>query len=1275
MMALSHPLSVTVAASVVAGAMLLLPVGLPPAEAAVSAPLVSTQPTGSWAPVQSSPIVSVHSILLNTGKVLQFDGWENPEPTSVFNPADNTFRTIIPASSIFCAGNANMGDGRVLVAGGHGTNHIGLPDTNIFDPVTETWTRVADMNRERWYPSITELADGRFVAISGNSTDASTWADTPEIYDPVANTWTLMTGISTAAIHEEEYPFSYLLPNGTIYTMGPKEDVGYILDVTANTWTKVAGSTGRSLGSSVMYRPGKILYTGGAADQLASAASYAGASSLDLTAPTPAWQATAPMANARLYHTLTMLADGTVLSVGGTPTSPGTATSGVLQGEIWNPSTGTWSSAGTMGVARNYHSTALLMPDATVLVSGGGHDESLGSPGQYSRQVYSPSYLFNGPRPTITSAPRLLAPSATFSVATPDAASVSAVNLVSLGADTHQTDMSQHFVPLAFTAGLGQLSVQMPSLSTAPAGPYMLFIVNGSGVPSVASMVQVGTVPQAPTAVQAVAGNGSATLTWKAPYVGGPISSYTITPFVGATAQPTTTVTGSPAPTTASVGNLTNGTAYTFTVRASNSLGTGPASSGSPPVTPVLDVPIPANGGFESGLTAWTSGGVAPPVVATTAHSGTGSAQIGVAAGAEPLGDSTLSQAITVPATGTSSLSLWYQPRTQDGVCGGSTVCQWDWMEGQLRNGAGSTLASLFKLNNNSATWTRVTADLTPYAGQVVTLWFNVHLDGASPADNTWMFLDDVAVTNSVPPPPVAPAAPSQVAAVAGNGSAIVTWTAPSNGGSAITSYTVTPYLGSVAQAAVSVTGAPPATTATVTGLTNGTAYTFTVTATNAIGSSPPSAASAPVTPSSAPTVVANGGFEAGLASWTGTGPGIALPKAAATAHSGTGSALLGVATGNEPKGDSTLAQTISVPAGTSTLSFWYQPHTADGVCGGSTVCQWDWMQAQLRNGSTTLATLFKLNNNSGTWTQVTADLTAYAGQTITLWFDVHLDGATPPENSWMYLDDVAVSTSAPPAPTAPAVPTGVTASAGNASATVTWSVPANGGSPLTRYTVTPYIGAVAQSPLLVTGTPPTASGTVTGLTNGAAYTFTVSATNAIGTSPPSAASAPVTPSSSPIIVTNGGFESGLASWTTAGVTAPRTSTTAHSGGGSAILGVASGPETLGNSSLSQAVSIPATGTSTLSFWYQPHTADGVCGGTTTCQWDWMEGQVRNSSGTTLLTLFKLNNNGGSWTRVTADLTAYKGQTVTLWFNVHLDGAVPAEDTWMYLDDVSIASG
>jgi hypothetical protein len=554
-------------------------------------------PAGQFGALKTWPIVAVHSVVLDDGKLLQWDGWETPEPTELYDPATGTFTTITAPSSIFCAGNTKLPDGRVLVVGGYGassTGNLGIVDTNIYDPATQTWSRAANMHLPRWYPDLTELPDGRYVAISGNSSSANTWADTPEIYDPVANTWTELSTINTSQVHEEEYPFSYLAPNGKVFTIGPSEDVSYWLDAEAQTptWTSV-GASGLKNGSSVMYRPGQLLYSGGAPSVTSTTTAVAGAATIDLTAATPAWQPIAPMNYPRVYHTLTMLADGRVLAIGGEPTSDqNTVTSGVLPAEIWDPATKQWTTIGSIAAARNYHSTAVLQPDGTVLIAGGGHEESTSDPGQYNAQVYSPSYLFNGPRPTIASGPGAAQYGSTMTVGTPDASSIASVNLVSYAADTHQSDMDQHFVPLTFTAGAGTLSVRAPSGgSIAPPGDYMLFIVNKAGVPSVAATVHLGasapSAPGAPSAVTATAGPSSATVAWTAPASGGaPITSYTVTPHASGSALTPTTVTGAPPATSASISGLTNGTSYTFTVTATDSAGAGPVSAPSNAVVP-----------------------------------------------------------------------------------------------------------------------------------------------------------------------------------------------------------------------------------------------------------------------------------------------------------------------------------------------------------------------------------------------------------------------------------------------------------------------------------------------------------------------------------------------------------------------------------------------------------------------------------------------------------------------------------------------------------------
>jgi Fibronectin type III domain/Glyoxal oxidase N-terminus/Kelch motif len=213
-----------------------------------SSPSAAVTPTapngGQWSSLMSWPMVAIHSVLLKNGNVLQFDGWQQPEPTQVWNPSTQTFTTQTAADSIFCSGMAELPDGRVLVVGGYGglsTGQQGIFDTSIFDPATTSWSRVANMHYPRWYPDLTELSDGRYVAISGNSTTSSTWADTPEVYDPVANTWTVLSNVNTSQVHEEEYPFSYLVPNGDVFTIGPSEDKSFLLNVPNQTWTQVGG--------------------------------------------------------------------------------------------------------------------------------------------------------------------------------------------------------------------------------------------------------------------------------------------------------------------------------------------------------------------------------------------------------------------------------------------------------------------------------------------------------------------------------------------------------------------------------------------------------------------------------------------------------------------------------------------------------------------------------------------------------------------------------------------------------------------------------------------------------------------------------------------------------------------------------------------------------------------------------------------------------------------------------------------------------------------------
>jgi hypothetical protein len=217
---------------------------------------------------------------------------------------------------------------------------------------------------------------------------------------------------------------------------------------------------------------------------------------LDMAAATPRWTQTAPMAFPRTYHVLTSLPDGTVLVTGGaTTTDPVTDSTAVLAAELWNPTTQTWSTLSSGSVPRLYHSVAVLLPDGRVLVSGGGRFYGFPSndiSDHLNAEIFSPPYLFKGARPSITSAPQSATFGSTIPIQTPDAAGITSVSLIRMAAVTHAINMSQRFLPLSFTAGSGQLDVQMPAnANLAPPGYYMLFVVNGNGVPSTAAIIKM----------------------------------------------------------------------------------------------------------------------------------------------------------------------------------------------------------------------------------------------------------------------------------------------------------------------------------------------------------------------------------------------------------------------------------------------------------------------------------------------------------------------------------------------------------------------------------------------------------------------------------------------------------------------------------------------------------------------------------------------------------------------------------------------------------------
>ncbi len=452
--------------------------------------LAATQ--GKWGTVFATPVVAIHMHLLPTGKVLL---WGNRGDAQLWDPANPNggFTPVSKAYRVFCSGHTILADGRLLVAGGSISGPTGEPRSAVYDPFSGTWSVTASMAQGRYYPTLTALPNGDVLVVSGNDENRDV-ATIPEVFN--GSTWRQLT-TAPLSIGNPFYPDMFVAPDGRVFLAGFPA-TSKLLDVSGTgAWTSVGARqvADRTMGSAVMYAPGKILYAGGGDPPTSSA------EVIDLNEASPVWRTVPAMHFARRQMNATILADGEVLVTHGT-SGPGfnDVTSPVLDAELWNPATKSWTILARESVGRTYHSTALLLPDARVLSSGSGEGQGISfEDSQRSAQIYSPPYLYAAdgtlaPRPRISSAPSALGYGQSLTVETADAGAVRRGTLIRLSSVTHAFNQSQLAYPLTFTAtGATTLRAAGPAnANLAPPGPYMLFLVNDQGVPSQAKIVTVG---------------------------------------------------------------------------------------------------------------------------------------------------------------------------------------------------------------------------------------------------------------------------------------------------------------------------------------------------------------------------------------------------------------------------------------------------------------------------------------------------------------------------------------------------------------------------------------------------------------------------------------------------------------------------------------------------------------------------------------------------------------------------------------------------------------
>ena len=450
---------------------------------------------GRWLEPMPWPVNGIHAALLRTGEVLHYSYLE----AVVWSPTNGTMRDVAWRDNLFCSGLSFLPNGRLYVTGGTtepppGCVIAGLTITHTFDPLSRAWQRRGHMAGPRWYPTNLTLGDGRVMILSGLD-DKCELNTSMEIYTP---------GQGLALIPEGErvmdlYPRVHLLPSGKVAYVAQEPET-YTFDLSTRQWTQVATTRDarpriESTSFMVPGKPNQIMVCGGYVDDNDPSRLC---DRIDFADPKPRWRRRARLQFKRAHLESVILPDGKVLIMGGG--KHGEYDEPILNPEMYNPRTNRLELIPPQSYGRMYHATALLLPDGRVLSAG--QDDSLEDgvqSGEYS-ELYEPAYLFRGPRPMITKTNKSVRYGRTFPVETPEAAEIGSVVLIRTGSTTHSLNTSQRYVALEFEqAGTTTLRVSAPEHGNlAPPGYYMLFILNGKGVPSVASMIRLRLGPTSP---------------------------------------------------------------------------------------------------------------------------------------------------------------------------------------------------------------------------------------------------------------------------------------------------------------------------------------------------------------------------------------------------------------------------------------------------------------------------------------------------------------------------------------------------------------------------------------------------------------------------------------------------------------------------------------------------------------------------------------------------------------------------------------------------------
>ena len=501
---------------------------------------------GQWCTVEgetgtvegtTKKVIPVHMHVLPDGKVLYWGPnlYANSQTAyQIWDPSTSTTPSqtfYVPSSfgNLYCSGHAFLPDGRLVVTGGQGNgiSFTGIEKAAIFNYSTGQWAQLPDMNGKRWYPTNLTLGNGNMIVWGGVSENGG-FNNIPQILEKQFDgslAWRPLIAKNPES-YNLYYSWLHLVSSGKVFAISGIMARSYLLSVgdryqnprlylypPVNPSYPIGGegyvTDYHDAGNSVIYDKDKIFVIGGGDYPKRNA------ETIDL-ANTYIWDRTGRMLFGRRHASATLLPTGKVLVNGGNQ-GPGfnnnCPENFVYRAEMWDPNNrgvdsdpfgSAWTQLADARQRRLYHSTAVLLPDGRVLTGGTtAYDDKVqnGDCKDHSDnpklEIFSPPYLFNSngteaTRPQIGTVPAQVNYEQTLQFTVTGAGEGSKVVLIRLPSVTHSFNQNQGISNLALTISGQNFTVTMPSnRNECPPGHYMMFVVNGSGVPSVAKIIQV----------------------------------------------------------------------------------------------------------------------------------------------------------------------------------------------------------------------------------------------------------------------------------------------------------------------------------------------------------------------------------------------------------------------------------------------------------------------------------------------------------------------------------------------------------------------------------------------------------------------------------------------------------------------------------------------------------------------------------------------------------------------------------------------------------------